>query len=96
LARKSFTWPRSDRLLAETLRGGAHAGGGGTGRIRSSVTPAMFSETSRVRDAACWVLRVISWVAAPCSSTAPAIEVAMVLTSAMVPPMRLIASTASR
>jgi hypothetical protein len=31
-----------------------------------------------VRCAACWVLRVISWVAAPCSSTAAAITVDLV------------------
>jgi hypothetical protein len=48
-----------------------------------------------VRCAACWVLRVISCVAAPCSSTADAIDVATELTSPIVPPMRLIASTAS-
>ena len=41
------------------------------------------------------VLRVISWVAAPCCCTAAAIAVATSLTSPMMPPMFLMASMAS-
>ena len=43
------------------------------------VTPAMLDDTSPVPAAACCTLRAISWVAAPCSSTADAIVVAMPL-----------------
>jgi hypothetical protein len=38
-----------------------------------SLTPTMLAAVSRIPAAACRVLRVISWVAAPCSSTAAAI-----------------------
>jgi len=47
----------------------------------------MLSDTFLVPCAACWVLRVISWVAAPCSSTAAAMAVATSLTSPMMPPI---------
>ena len=54
-----------------------------------------FAETCSVPFAACWTLRAISCVAAPCSSTAAAIVVAISLTSPIVRPMPLIASTDS-
>ena len=44
------------------------------------VTPAILVDTSAVPSAACWALRAISWVAAPCSSTAEAIVVLTSLT----------------
>src|SRR6185437_1692111 len=61
----------------------------------SALTPVMLSDTFLVPCAACWVLREISWVAAPCSWTAAAIAVATSLTSPMMPPMLLMASMAS-
>ena len=59
----------------------------------ASVTAAMLAETSLVPVAACWTLRAISWVAAPCSSTAAAIAEAMPLISLTVLPMPAIAAT---
>ena len=47
----------------------------------SVLTPLILSETFLVLCAACWVLRVISCVAAPCCSTAAAIAVATSFTS---------------
>ena len=58
------------------------------------LTPAMLADTSPVPAAACWTLRAISWVAAPCCSTAEAIAVAIWLISVMVEPMLSIAPTA--
>src|SRR4249919_1272747 len=57
-------------------------------------TPTMLLETSAVPPAACWMLRAISRVAAPCSSTAAAIAVVTSLISPMVAEMLRIADTA--
>ena len=46
----------------------------------ASVTPPILAETSLVPAAACCTLREISWVAAPCSSTAEAMAVEISLT----------------
>ena len=54
----------------------------------------MLVETSLVPLAACWMLRAISRVAAPCSSTAAAIAVVTSLISLIVVLMFLIALTA--
>ena len=54
----------------------------------------MLLETSLVPPAACWMLRAISRVAAPCSSTAAAIAVVTSLISLIVLLMFLIAETA--
>src|SRR5205823_10546934 len=51
-------------------------------------TPTMLVETSLVPPAACWMLRAISRVAAPCSSTAAAIAVVTSLISLIVLPDR--------
>src|SRR5271163_3265272 len=96
LARKSWTWPRSRSAWLVSASAAALTPCAAVPVASApAVTPAMLSETSWVRCAAAWVLRVISWVAAPCCSTAEAIEVATELTSPIVPPIRLIASTAS-
>ncbi|MBV8537958.1 MAG: hypothetical protein JO128_20340, partial [Alphaproteobacteria bacterium] len=58
------------------------------------MTPSMCRETSSVPTAACCTLRAISLVAAPCSSTAEAMVVAIVWISSIVPPMPRIAWTA--
>ncbi|MGY2932345.1 hypothetical protein ACVWZ6_001947 [Bradyrhizobium sp. GM6.1] len=54
----------------------------------------MLLETSLVPPAACWMLRAISRVAAPCSSTAAAIVVVTSLISPMIRPMPWMAPTA--
>ncbi len=64
-------------------------------RVRIGLTPLIFSDTFLVPCAANCVVRVISWVAAPCCFTAAAIAVATSLTSPMMPPMLLMASMAS-
>ncbi|KAF0146728.1 MAG: hypothetical protein FD187_3221, partial [bacterium] len=51
------------------------------------VTLPMFFDTSVVPMVACSILRAISLVAAPCSSTADAIKKETSLISVMVPPM---------
>jgi hypothetical protein len=51
------------------------------------------SVTSAVPRDVFWMLRAISWVAAPSSSTAAAIALAMSLSSAIVAPMPRIAVT---
>ena len=53
----------------------------------------MLVATSPVPVEACWTLRAISWVAAPCSSTAEAMVVEMPLISSIVFWIELIAST---
>src|SRR5262249_15762654 len=58
-------------------------------------TSEMLLATSVVPCAACWMLRVISCVAAPCSSTADAMVVAISETRLIVPPISLIALTDS-
>ncbi len=64
--------------------------------LAASVTPMMFDETSCVPCAASWTLRAISRVAACCSSTAPAMAVAVSLMPEMVPLLPSIAATACR
>jgi hypothetical protein len=59
-------------------------------------TSAMLEETSRVPTAACCTLREISWVAAPCSSTAAAIVEAISESRSMVTLIAWIAPTDSR
>ena len=58
------------------------------------LTPVMLDETSLVPADACSTLRAISWVAAPCSSTAAAIVAAIWSMSLMVLPMALMACAA--
>jgi His/Glu/Gln/Arg/opine family amino acid ABC transporter permease subunit len=58
-------------------------------------TPTMLLETFCVPEAACWMLRAISAVAAPCSSTAAATVVAISDILSMIWPMPLMVSTAS-
>src|SRR3954471_16598931 len=60
----------------------------------TALTPMMLLDTSLVPPAACWMLRAISRVAAPCCSTAAAMAVVTSLISPMVWPMFLIAPTA--
>ena len=55
----------------------------------------MLLETSSVPSAARWTLRAISLVAAPCSSTALAVDVAIWLISRMTVSMPLMAVAAS-
>ena len=59
------------------------------------LTSAMLLATWLVPLAACWTLRAISWVAAPCSSTAAAIDPAISEMRPMVPPISLMAATDS-
>ena len=59
------------------------------------LTPTMFEETSCVRAADCATLLAISLVAAPCSSTAEAMVVAISCIWRIVPPMFSIADPAS-
>jgi hypothetical protein len=59
-------------------------------------TSTMFDETSWVPDAARWTFSAISRVAAPCSSTAEAMAVAVSEMSPMTLPMAWIDSTASQ
>jgi hypothetical protein len=54
------------------------------------LTSVMLAATWLVPAAACWTLRVISWVAAPCPSTADAMVVAMSEIRPMVPPISLL------
>jgi len=54
--------------FAPKLAGSARA-------VEASLTPTILLETSLVPSAACWMLRAISRVAAPRSSTAAAIAV---------------------
>src|SRR5882672_602629 len=56
-------------------------------------TSVMLEETCWVPWAACWTLREISWVAAPCSSTAEAMVDEISHSFSMVPPISLIAFT---
>jgi len=58
-------------------------------------TPTILLETFCVPVAACWMLRAISAVAAPCSSTAAATVVAISDILLMMAPMPLMESTAS-
>src|SRR5882724_8104494 len=58
-------------------------------------TSVMLEETCWVPWAACWTLREISWVAAPCSSTAEAMVDEISHSFSMVPPISLIAFTES-
>src|ERR1700754_4946072 len=62
--------------------------------LEALLTPTMLEDTSLVPPAACWMLRAISRVAAPCSSTAAAIAVVTSLISPMVAEMLRIADTA--
>lgn len=55
--------------------------------VAAWLTPPILAETSSVPLAASAVLREISSVAAACSSTAPAMAVAISLTWPTVPPM---------
>ena len=64
--------------------------------VEAEETPTMLLETSLVPPAACWMLRAISRVAAPCSSTAAAIAVVTSLISLIVLQMFLMAPTADR
>ena len=61
----------------------------------AALTPPMFAVTSCVAFAVCVTLRAIFAVAAPCSSIAEPIAVAITLTSSIVTVMPWIASTAS-
>jgi len=58
------------------------------------VAAAMLAETSCVPCAACWTLAAISRVAAPCCSTAEAMEDEISGTCSMTVPIPLVASTA--
>src|SRR5947209_9552616 len=60
------------------------------------LTSAIEVATWVVPIAACWTLRAISWVAAPCSSIAAAMVAAISETRPMVPEISLIATTDSR
>ena len=78
VSRNLATSPRSWVLsLASSLADDS------TSREAVPVSPAprftslMFSATCEVPCAACWTLRAISWVAAPCCSTAAAIAAAI-------------------
>ena len=59
------------------------------------LTSLMFAATWLVPCAACCTLRAISWVAAPCSSTAAAMVAAICAMLPIVPPISLMAATES-
>jgi hypothetical protein len=61
-------------LGGQAVGGVLDCSGGTPALSTASLTPAMLIDTSRIPLAACCTLRVISWVAAVCSSTAEAIE----------------------
>src|SRR5687767_3888919 len=74
----ALIWERkvsiSLRSISASLRRPAEADSTSAADVPASdeawLTPTMLEDTSEVPDAACWMLRAISRVAAPCSSTA--------------------------
>src|ERR1700722_12559741 len=82
-------------LVGELLRRGEHLRGGEAGLGRAAIDLADVGATCVVPEAACCTLRVISCVAAPCSSIAAAIVVAISEMRPMVPPISLMATTDS-
>jgi hypothetical protein len=82
------------RVAGQRLRRRQHLGGGQFG-LATRCTSVILEETCCVPSAACWMLREISWVAAPCCSTADAMADEISESFSMVPEISRIAFTDS-